>query len=108
MRGCRADSVALARHTLADGDSLLSALPARAQSKRPSLHGWRIKPTGRFLESWDETHEREETLSYRAYFLGPIVTNTAVGHSSWSMGSSALTTLTLLLIYLLHLQTDRP
>ena len=31
--------------------------------------------TGRFLDCWDEGHEREDTLTYRPYFLGPIVTS---------------------------------
>lgn len=64
--------------------------------------------TGRFLDSWDESHEREDTLAYRPYFLGPIVTNNRGGTLFLVDGQQRLTTLTLLLIYLLHLQTDRP
>ena len=64
--------------------------------------------SGRFLDSWDESHEREDTLTYRPYFLGPIVTNNRGGTLFLVDGQQRLTTLTLLLIYLLHLQEDRP
>jgi uncharacterized protein with ParB-like and HNH nuclease domain len=64
--------------------------------------------TGRFLDSWDESHEREDTLAYRPYFLGPIVTNNRGGTLYLVDGQQRLTTLTLLLIHLLHLQKDRP
>jgi uncharacterized protein with ParB-like and HNH nuclease domain len=64
--------------------------------------------TGRFLDCWDESHEREDTLTYRPYFLGPIVTNNRGGTLFLVDGQQRLTTLTLLLIYLLHLQEDRP
>ncbi|UQU64899.1 DUF262 domain-containing protein [Couchioplanes caeruleus] len=63
---------------------------------------------GRFLEAWDERHERQETLTYRPYFLGPIVTNNRGGTLFLVDGQQRLTTLTLLLIYLLHLQKARP
>lgn len=63
--------------------------------------------SGRFLESWDESHDREDTLSYRPYFLGPIVTNNRGGTLYLVDGQQRVTTLTLLLIYLIHLQADR-
>ena len=63
--------------------------------------------SGRFLDSWDESHEREDTLAYRPYFLGPIVTNNRGGTLFLVDGQQRLTTLTLLLIFLLHLQEDR-
>jgi hypothetical protein len=63
--------------------------------------------SGRFLESWDESHDREETLTYRPYFLGPIVTNNRGGTLFLVDGQQRVTTLTLLLIYLIHLQVDR-
>ncbi len=63
--------------------------------------------SGRFLDSWDESHEREDTLTYRPYFLGPIVTNNRGGMLFLVDGQQRLTTLTLLLIYLLHLQNGR-
>jgi len=64
--------------------------------------------TGRFLDSWDESHERQDVLTYRPYFLGPIVTNNRGGILFLVDGQQRVTTLTLLLIYLLHLQADRP
>ena len=64
--------------------------------------------TGRFLDSFDEGHEREDTLTYRPYFLGPIVTNNRAGTLFLVDGQQRLTTLTLLLIYLLHIQSERP
>ena len=63
--------------------------------------------SGRFLESWDESHDREDTLTYRPYFLGPIVTNNRGGTLYLVDGQQRVTTLTLLLIYLIHLQVDR-
>jgi uncharacterized protein with ParB-like and HNH nuclease domain len=63
--------------------------------------------SGRFLESWDESHDREYTLTYRPYFLGPIVTNNRGGTLFLVDGQQRVTTLTLLLIYLIHLQVDR-
>ena len=63
---------------------------------------------GRFLDSWDEAHDREATLTYRPYFLGPIVTNNRGGTLFLVDGQQRLTTLTLMLIYLHHLQAGRP
>jgi hypothetical protein len=64
--------------------------------------------SGRFLDSWDESHEPEEVARYRPYFLGPIVTNNRGGVLFLVDGQQRLTTLTLLLIYLHHLQGNRP
>jgi hypothetical protein len=64
--------------------------------------------SGRFLEAWDESHDREDVLLYRPYFLGPIVTNNRGGTLYLVDGQQRLTTLTLLLIYLRSLQVDRP
>jgi uncharacterized protein with ParB-like and HNH nuclease domain len=64
--------------------------------------------SGRFLDNWDETHEREDTLGYRPYFLGPIVTNNRGSTLYLVDGQQRLTTLTLMLIYLHHLQAGRP
>jgi hypothetical protein len=64
--------------------------------------------SGRFLDSWDEDHEREDVAFYRPYFIGPIVTDNRGGVLFLVDGQQRLTTLTLMLIYLRHLQTDRP
>jgi uncharacterized protein with ParB-like and HNH nuclease domain len=63
--------------------------------------------SGRFLDVWDESHERQDVLSYRPYFLGPIVTNSRGGTLYLVDGQQRVTTLTLLLIYLRSLQQDR-
>lgn len=63
---------------------------------------------GRFLDTWDEDHEREEVAFYRPYFIGPIVTDNRGGVLFLVDGQQRLTTLTLMLIYLKHLQVDQP
>jgi hypothetical protein len=62
---------------------------------------------GRFLDSWSPDHERERVASYRPYFLGPIVTDLRDGTLFLVDGQQRLTTLTLLLIHLNHLQVGR-
>lgn len=56
--------------------------------------------TTRFLDDFDENHERQQVASYRPYFLGPIVTAQREGVRYLVDGQQRLTTLTLLLIYL--------
>ncbi len=63
--------------------------------------------SGRFLGSWDESHERSDVAAYRPYFLGPIVTDSRKGTFFLVDGQQRLTTLTLLLILLHHLQQGR-
>lgn len=63
--------------------------------------------SGRFLDSWDEAHEREEVAFYRPYFIGPIVTDNRGGVLFLVDGQQRHTTLTLMLIYLRHLQEHR-
>jgi uncharacterized protein with ParB-like and HNH nuclease domain len=60
----------------------------------------------RFLEEHRPDHERSRVASYRPYFLGPIVTANEEGTSFLVDGQQRLTTLTLLLIHLLHLSGD--
>ena len=61
----------------------------------------------RFLTSWEPSHERSEVAGYRPYFLGPIVTDSRKGTLFLVDGQQRLTTLTLLLILLHHLQQGR-
>ena len=61
---------------------------------------------GRFLEQWNEDHERSEVADYRPYFLGPFVTYPVPGMSFLVDGQQRFTTLLLLLIRLRHLLTE--
>jgi Protein of unknown function DUF262 len=63
--------------------------------------------SGRFLSSWEPAHERIAVASYRPYFLGPIVTDNRSGTLYLVDGQQRVTTLTLLLILLHHLQHGR-
>lgn len=56
--------------------------------------------TTRFLDEFEEAHERRHVASYRPYFLGPIVTAQRDGVRYLVDGQQRITTLTLLLIYL--------
>lgn len=64
--------------------------------------------TEKFLESYKPTHTRSEVKDYGGYFLGPIIINSKDGQMSIVDGQQRLTSLTLLLIYLHHLQEDSP
>ncbi len=57
---------------------------------------------GRFLDEFDPSHEPKQVLSYRPYFLGPIVTAQRGGVRYLVDGQQRITTLTLLLIHLRH------
>ena len=63
--------------------------------------------TGKFLDSFDPRHSRHEVESYGHYFLGSIVISHKRGQRFVVDGQQRLTTLTLLLIHLHHLQEDR-
>lgn len=60
-----------------------------------------------FLEFYDPEHEREDVEEYGHYFLGSIIVNNKNGKKFIVDGQQRLTTLTLLFIYLHHLQQDR-
>lgn len=60
----------------------------------------------RFLDQYDTSHERRHVMSYRPYFLGPIVTAQHDGVRYLVDGQQRITTLTLLLIYLRHRLAD--
>ena len=63
--------------------------------------------TGKFLDFYDEGHARHEVENYGHYFLGSVVISHKRGHRFIVDGQQRLTTLTLLLIYLHHLQGER-
>ncbi len=63
--------------------------------------------TGKFLDFYEFDHARHEVEGYGHYFLGSIVISHKRGQRFIVDGQQRLTTLTLLLIYLYHLQEDR-
>ncbi len=63
--------------------------------------------TSRFLEDHEDGNPREAVAQYGHYFLGSIVISNKGGQKFIIDGQQRLTTLTLLLIYLHHLQGER-
>lgn len=63
--------------------------------------------TGKFLDFYDASHARDAVEQYGHYFLGSIVISHKRGQRFIVDGQQRLTTLTLLLIYLYHLQDGR-
>lgn len=61
----------------------------------------------KFIESYDSDHERSKVEDYAGYFLGPIIINAKEGKFSLVDGQQRITSMTLLLIFLHHLQNDR-
>ncbi len=64
--------------------------------------------TSTFLKSYKEGDKRSEVGNYQNYYLGPVVfsTNTDNGNKSIIDGQQRITSITLFLIYLNHLQKD--
>jgi uncharacterized protein with ParB-like and HNH nuclease domain len=63
--------------------------------------------TDRFFESYQDTHTRKDDgPRYAHYFLGPIILSKRNGKTFIVDGQQRLTSLTLLLIYLKHLQKE--
>lgn len=64
--------------------------------------------TSTFLKSYKEGDKRSDVANYPSYYLGPVVfsINTDNGNKSIIDGQQRITSLTLLLIYLNHLQSE--
>lgn len=63
--------------------------------------------TGKFLEEYDASHPRNKVADYPHYFLGSIIISKKESASYIVDGQQRLTSLSLLLILLRHLQRDR-
>lgn len=61
----------------------------------------------KFLQSYREGDEPDETETYKEYFLGSIIVTTRNGKNYLVDGQQRVTSLTLLLIYLYRLAMDR-
>lgn len=62
--------------------------------------------TTAFLNEYESRHERPEVENYNSYYLGPFVLSEKGGKRSIIDGQQRLTSLTLILIFLNHLQKD--
>ena len=65
--------------------------------------------TTTFLKSYKPTDKRPEVANYQSYYLGPVVfsINTEDGKNSIIDGQQRITSITLFLIYLNHLQKEQ-
>ena len=63
--------------------------------------------TSRFLDDYDEEHQRDQVSEYGHYFLGPIIISHKDNMDYLVDGQQRLTSLTLLLIHLRNLQKER-
>lgn len=63
--------------------------------------------TGRFRKEWSPQHELPDVARYQPYFLGPIITFERNGMHYLIDGQQRLTTLMLLLMWLLRIQEGR-
>src|SRR6185436_12174682 len=64
--------------------------------------------SGKFLEDYQAGHERKRVKDYPHYFLGSIIISKKDSASYVVDGQQRLTSLTLLLILLRHLQQNHP
>src|SRR5581483_11490150 len=62
----------------------------------------------KFLDHYEEEHARSEVENYRHYFLGSMIVSNRDGKKFIVDGQQRLTSITLVLIHLHHLQFDRP
>ena len=60
-----------------------------------------------FLKSYKQGDKRSEVANYQSYYLGPVVFSVADGKNSIIDGQQRITSITLLLIYLNHLQKGK-
>ncbi|UAB80054.1 DUF262 domain-containing protein [Marixanthomonas sp. SCSIO 43207] len=60
-----------------------------------------------FLRSYKQGDKRSEVANYQSYYLGPVVFSVADGKNSIIDGQQRITSITLLLIYLNHLQKGK-
>lgn len=60
-----------------------------------------------FLKSYKQGDKRSEVANYQSYYLGPVVFSVAGGKNSIIDGQQRITSITLLLIYLNHLQKGK-
>jgi uncharacterized protein with ParB-like and HNH nuclease domain len=62
-----------------------------------------------FLKSYKPEHRRSDVVNYQSYYLGPVVfsVNAEDGRKSIIDGQQRITSITLMLIYLNHLQSER-
>lgn len=59
-----------------------------------------------FLQSYNSSHKRSEVANYKSYYLGPVVFSITEGKNSIIDGQQRITSITLFLIYLNHLQKE--
>lgn len=62
--------------------------------------------TESFLQSYHPSHKRSEVANYKSYYLGPVVFSVTEGKNSIIDGQQRITSITLFLIYLNHLQKE--
>lgn len=101
----------------------MAAIDAKARNVRELLGGkkysidyfqreyrWQTKQvaelvsdlSARFLSAWKPTHGRGEVAKYPSYFLGSIIVSSENGKASIIDGQQRLTSLSILLIWVLH------
>lgn len=64
--------------------------------------------TNAFLKSYNKGDKRADVANYQSYYLGPVVFSVADGKNSIIDGQQRITSITLFLIYLNHLQKNNP
>ena len=62
--------------------------------------------THAFLKSYEKDHKRQDVANYPSYYLGPVVFSVADSKNSIIDGQQRITSITLFLIYLNHLQKN--